>query len=157
MARGSTATAAKQSEQASDGTTSGQTSDTQEVTSADVGNANAVAGEGTQAGTQTAAPKRTRNMPTYDLEVMDELPEESVGGRRRLYFDLLTKAAESPEKWVRIAHFQTPTGANNALREIKAQKREIPEGDWEFKAVKVVNPDNPAGQRHSQLFAKLVG
>jgi hypothetical protein len=103
----------------------------------------------------TEAEAKTRHMPTYDVEVVDELPEETPGGRKRLYFDLLSKAAEHAGSWVKIAHFQTPTGARNAQRDIENGTRQIPDGDWSFKAIKVPNPDSPAAPRHSQLYARL--
>lgn len=114
--------------------------------------------DGDEAAPAEGASKRAGSMPSYKLEkVGNELPEQEAGGRSRLYFDLLTKVTEDPGEWYQVAHFKTPTGATTALKAIQNKDREVPKGEWEFETRKVANPENPAGPRHSKLFARFMG
>lgn len=119
----------------------------------------------TETTSATEAKGRT-NMPTYGVgAAVAELPAEPERVRGKVYFDLLTEVVGDKEKhglWVPIATFQTPTGARDAQKAlVKGAKgeeggRDVPKGDWEFKAVKLPNPDNPT-KRISKLYVKYHG
>lgn len=103
---------------------------------------------------------RAGTMPTYGLEKIEsgELPEDAPQGRNNLYVGLLKPLVElDPGDWYSVAYFKTPTGAKNALNAIEAKERPIPEGNWEFEARKVQNPQDVTGQKHSKLFARYMG
>lgn len=101
----------------------------------------------------------TRNAPTYNLTKVTGLPEEAPGGRGRssLYFDLLGQITEDPGEWYEVANFKTPNGAQDVRKALEGGERTIPDGEWEFASRKVVNPQNPAGPKHSKLFARFLG
>lgn len=110
---------------------------------------------------------RTRRMPTYvdvsTVEGLDELPEEAPSGRKLQYFNMLSQIAErEPGKFYLIAQFQTANGASNAVKGLAGYESrkghvdpttKIPEGEWEFRAIKVA----VGNAKHSNLYAKLVG
>jgi hypothetical protein len=103
-------------------------------------------------------PKR-QNQPTYTMTPVDELPEDYKGGRSKMYYELFAKIANTPNQWVEIAHFKTPSGAKAAVKSVESGEREIPQyegADWELAHRKLPNPDDPRGQKHSKLFARLV-
>lgn len=109
-----------------------------------------------------AATKQTRprNAPTYNLvKVTGDLPEEAPSGRGRssLYFDILSQITQDPGEWYEVAHFQTPNGAQDVRKALTAKDRTVPPGDWEYASRKITNPENPAGSKHSKLFARFLG
>lgn len=58
------------------------------------------------------------------------------GGRRREYHEALTeliKLNTNHNKWIHLTHYDSPTGARDALKRIRNGKTVIPEGDWEFR------------------------
>lgn len=106
---------------------------------------------------QEVITKRTRRMPTYDIrEVGKDLPQAEPNGRSQLYYDILSKVARKPNTWFEIAQFKTSVGAQSVLNSINKGEKSIPAGDWEFDARKVRNEDNPAGPKHSTLYARFV-
>jgi hypothetical protein len=105
------------------------------------------------------AETKTRNAPTYKLSKVADLPEEAPGGRGRssLYFDLLGQITSDPGEWYEVAHFKTPNGAQDVRKALENGDRQVPDGEWEYASRKQVNPDNPAGPKHSKLFARFLG
>lgn len=101
--------------------------------------------------------RRARKMPTYEIrEIGDTLPKAAPSGRKQLYYDILTRVMRKPNTWFEIAQFQTPVGAQSVLNSINKGEKSIPAGDWEFDAIKVKNEDNPAGPKHSKLYARYL-
>lgn len=105
------------------------------------------------------ATSKRENMPEYTMAAVDELPEDYVGGRSKMYYELFAKIAQTPNQWVEVAHFKTSTGATSALKAINDGDREIPQYEgatWELAKRRLPNPTDPTGQKHSKLFARLV-
>lgn len=108
-------------------------------------------GKGSRAGTR----------PEYAVAAVDAFPEEapSLRGKQDTYVTLLQPIVDAgkPDQWYEIASFKTPTGAHGACDALEAGERKLPsaKGSWEFKAIKVVDPENPDGKRHSKLFARF--
>lgn len=94
-------------------------------------------------------------MPEYKVEPVNELPAGyepgTSPGRGMLYHKLLTQILEEGEKdqWYEIASFSSGKGAVDAARELRKGNRDIPDGNWEFRGIRL-----PDGE-HSKLFVKL--
>lgn len=99
----------------------------------------------------------TRAMPTYELEKVEVLPEQVEASRSSFYLRILEHVAKDAGEWYRIARFQTAAGARNAANALGKGERNIPEGEWEFEARRVSNPDDPIGPKHSELYARFLG
>jgi hypothetical protein len=75
------------------------------------------------------------------------------GGRRREYHAVLSeliKLKKNQRKWIHLAHYDSPTGARDALKRIRNGKTVIPEGEWEFRQHK-------ADDGTSDLWVKYLG
>lgn len=106
------------------------------------------------------------NMPTYGVGVpVSELPAEPERVKGKVYFDLLTQVKDNPDMlglYVPIAEFKTPTGARDVAKSLIAGAkgeeggRDVPKGEWEFKAVKLPDSANPT-KRVSTLYVKYHG
>lgn len=114
----------------------------------------------------TQGTKKPRGpQPTYNVaEVGDELPTNDTAprGRGNVYFDLLLKVTETPGKWCEVARFGNVTGANTALKALKATDekgqpvRRIPPGDWEFDTRRL-RDEADQSKRISVLYARFLG
>lgn len=95
---------------------------------------------------------KRKKMPDYKMEAVDELPAgvESGVGRSKLYFNLLTRVLQegTEDQWYEIADFRSHDGAATAARELTKGERDIPDGNWEFKGIRL-----PEG--NSKLFVRL--
>lgn len=121
-------------------------------------------GNGASNGGGQAKASRVGRMPTYNVEVVDELPPNAPrghggggGGRSDLYLRILTPVMENPGRWCEVAHFKTPTGARAAAKALENGKRAVPEGEWEFETRRLVNENDPTGPKHSKLYARYMG
>lgn len=125
--------------------------------------AEGVASDAGDAGTEDAKPRRA--MPVYELEEVDAPPESAPdrprghGGitpRKSPYVELLTQMLEAGEgKWFQLARFSLAGAATTAARRLYTGQSPVPNGRWELNAVKLVNPEDPDGERTSALYARL--
>lgn len=109
---------------------------------------------------QSIAEKRTRKPgPTYALTKLDTLPENVKTERtsRQVYMELLQPIVEDEDnwgEWFQVAEFNTASGAKDAAKQIKAGKRDVPGGEWEFEYRRLQRDD---GEKYSILAARYLG
>lgn len=119
--------------------------------------------------TDTGTPGATsdgRFMPDYGVgEALDELPEGldlRAAARANMYHDLLQEVVDDEDswgKWHPIATFYSRDGGKNAEKDLADGKRNVPPGEWEFKALRIEAEDDEHGESKvwSRLFARYMG